>query len=32
VPVNTERLHIAPTPLHTDADVEHLVEALNSLW
>ncbi|OSJ32509.1 5-aminolevulinic acid synthase [Bradyrhizobium japonicum] len=32
VPKNTERLRITPTPLHSDADIEHLVEALNSLW
>jgi 5-aminolevulinate synthase len=32
VPVKTERLRITPTPLHTDADIEHLVEALHSLW
>ena len=32
VPKKTERLRITPTPLHTDADIEHLVEALHSLW
>jgi 5-aminolevulinate synthase len=32
VPVKTERLRITPTPLHTDADIEHLVDALQSLW
>ncbi|RMH51755.1 MAG: 5-aminolevulinate synthase [Alphaproteobacteria bacterium] len=28
----TERLRITPTPLHSDADIEHLVGALSSLW
>ena len=32
VPVKTERLRITPTPLHSDADIEHLVGALHSLW
>jgi 5-aminolevulinate synthase len=32
VPKKTERLRITPTPLHSDADMEHLVEALHSLW
>jgi len=32
VPVKTERLRITPTPLHTDADIRHLVEALSELW
>jgi 5-aminolevulinate synthase len=32
VPKKTERLRITPTPLHTDADIEHLVSALHSLW
>ncbi len=32
VPVGTERLRITPTPLHTDADIRHLAEALCSLW
>jgi 5-aminolevulinate synthase len=32
VPKNKERLKIYPTPLHSDADIEHLVEAVHSLW
>ncbi|MBC2771958.1 5-aminolevulinate synthase [Rhizobium sp. AQ_MP] len=32
VAVGKERLRITPTPLHTDADIEHLAEALCSLW
>ncbi|CAN7757448.1 5-aminolevulinate synthase [Rhizobium sp. LjRoot258] len=32
VPKKTERLRITPTPLHSDADIEHLTESLHSLW
>jgi 5-aminolevulinate synthase len=32
VPKGTERLRITPGPLHTEADIEHLVAALTALW
>jgi 5-aminolevulinate synthase len=32
VPRGTERLRITPSPLHSDADIEALVSALNELW
>lgn len=32
VPKGTERLRFTPTPLHSHADIEHLVGALNQLW
>lgn len=32
VPKGTERLRFTPTPLHSDAEIDRLVAALNSLW
>ena len=28
----TERLRITPSPLHSDADIDHLIGALHALW
>ncbi|SMX31749.1 5-aminolevulinate synthase [Maliponia aquimaris] len=32
VPKGTERLRFTPGPLHSDADIDHLVDALTVLW
>ena len=32
VPKGTERLRITPSPVHTDDDIDRLVEALSEIW
>jgi len=32
VPRGTERLRITPTPLHSDADIDHLINSLAAIW
>jgi 5-aminolevulinate synthase len=32
VPKGTERLRITPSPLHSDEDIDQLVEALSDIW
>ena len=32
VPKGTERLRITPSPVHTDDDIDKLVEAISEIW
>jgi 5-aminolevulinate synthase len=32
VPKGTERLRITPSPLHDDAAIDDLVDALSAIW
>ena len=32
VPRGTERLRVTPSPLHSDQDIDHLVDSLSAIW
>ncbi len=32
VPLGTERLRITPSPVHSDADIDRLIDALSEIW
>jgi 5-aminolevulinate synthase len=32
VPRGTERMRFTPSPMHSDADIGYLIEALEALW